>query len=56
MGDNIKSGSFLQKPLKTLAYAIYIERRSPFIFCYFTFFSTGYEWGGPGCTLGENII
>jgi hypothetical protein len=56
MGDNIKSGSFLRKPLKTLAYAIYIERRSPFIFCYFTYFSTGYEWGELGRTSGRTLF
>ncbi len=50
MRQNIKSGSFLQKPLETVPYAIYIERPSPFSFCYFTYFSTGCGWGS-GKTL-----
>jgi hypothetical protein len=34
MGENTKSGSYLQKPLETFVYAIYIERRNPFCVYY----------------------
>jgi hypothetical protein len=41
--ENPKSGSFPRKPPEALAHAIYIERRNPFSFCYFTYLSMGCE-------------
>src|ERR1700733_3865928 len=46
MGDNTKSGSFLQKHLEMFAYAIYIERRNPFHICCLIYLSTWCGWGG----------
>src|ERR1700756_3112579 len=53
MGDNIKSGSFLQKPLEIFAYVIYIERRNPFrIYC-LIYLSTWWGWGGIWAPSGR---
>ena len=46
MGENINSGSFLQKALEPVTYAIYIEHQSPFSFYYFSYLSTGVQMGG----------
>ena len=45
IGENIKSGSFLQKPLETFIYKMYIICHNPFNFGYFIYFSTGVGWG-----------
>jgi|ERR1700733_2686203 hypothetical protein len=46
MGENTKSGEFLQKPAETLVYAVYIERRNPFRICYIIYSSTACGWEG----------
>jgi hypothetical protein len=56
MGENIKSGSFLQKPPETLVYAIYIERWSPFRICYIIYLSTGCGCRGTWTPSGRTIF
>jgi hypothetical protein len=56
MGENTKSGSFLQKPPETLVYVIYIERRSPFRYCYIISLNTRYGWGGNRTPSGRILF
>jgi len=56
MGENPKSGLFLQKALEILVYAIYIQCRNPFCICYLISLSMGYERGELGHPRGEYYL
>ena len=51
-----RSGSFLQKPPEPLVYVIYIERWSPFCYCYIISLNTRCGWGGNRTPSGRILF